>query len=160
MVTVDIMTCSKLSKTTVTKIHPKYPHKKGGITVHMCHREATAAKYYKMITNEGNSVDCKFAGTGIKNCDTTRDKSMRKALETIVTFPVPTLLADIDEVTDSNGSSQNEENRQETNNDTTDECDTSNDIDYKPDDDVADDYGSDKYTLYAVEENCQLKMLL
>src|SRR6218665_852616 len=51
------VTCSKLRKTAVTEIHTKYPDKKGDIAAHMCHRETTAAKYYRLIAKENNSLD-------------------------------------------------------------------------------------------------------
>jgi hypothetical protein len=50
------VTCSKLRKTAVTEIHTNFPNKKGDAADHMCHREATASKYYKMISKQNNSV--------------------------------------------------------------------------------------------------------
>lgn len=49
--------CTKLRKTVVTEIHKNHPDKKGPVAAHMCHREATAEKYYKIYEKQKNTFD-------------------------------------------------------------------------------------------------------
>ena len=142
------VTCSKLRKTAVTEIHTNYPNKKGDIAAHMCHREATAAKFYKLIATEKNSMDSANLLRQALRIDETTEKMSEQ--EPIITFHLATASATTDDLT---------ERKDKTKNDTADEydsSDSSNDQEYKPDDssdssndddnDATDDFLPEKYT--------------
>lgn len=87
----------------------------------MCYREATAAKYYKMIANPNNSM---------VSVNLLRQVFMEKLMQNPVQpieFPVAPVCASVNELTVHNLENKRKATEDD---DTGDDCDSSNDQDY------------------------------